>query len=143
MTAAALVFAWGTGSAGAEDALVRYRVQGDAIPAPLTAEPGNAERGRQIVVSRDVNCVLCHAVPDSDERFTGNIGPTLSGVARRLTPSQLRLRVVDQTRINRDTAMPAYYRVDGLNEVAQRYRGKPVLTAQEVEDVVAYLSTLK
>ena len=143
LAALALVLASGPGPAQAEDAVVRYRIVGDAVPAPLTASVGDAERGRRIVTSRDFNCVLCHVVPDSDAQFAGNVGPSLAGVGQRLNPSQLRLRVVDQTRINPDTVMPAYHRVEGLNRVAQRYRGKPVLAARDVEDVVAYLSTLK
>jgi sulfur-oxidizing protein SoxX len=142
---AALVLVLAGGFAGAQDegALVRYRIVGDGVPVPLTESAGEAARGRRIVTSRDFNCVLCHVVPDGDAQFAGNVGPSLAGVGRRLSASQLRLRVVDQTRINPDTVMPPYYRVQGLNRVAQGYRGKPVLGAQDVEDVVAYLSTLK
>ncbi len=67
----------------------------------------------------------------------------LSGVGARLSEGQLRLRIVDSVRLNRDTIMPSYYRMDGLNQVAAAWRGKPVLTAQQVEDVVAYLLTLR
>jgi sulfur-oxidizing protein SoxX len=73
----------------------------------------------------------------------GNVAPSLAGIARRLSAGQLRLRIVDGTRVHPDMAMPAYYRVDGLNEVAVSYRGRPLLTAQQVEDVIAYLETLK
>ena len=73
----------------------------------------------------------------------GNVAPPLSGVGARLSAGQIRLRVVDPTRLKRDAIMPAYYRVDGLNDVALPYRGKPILTAQQVEDVVAYLVTLR
>lgn len=72
----------------------------------------------------------------------GNLAPPLSGVARRLTAGQMRLRIVDPTRINPEAAMPAYHRVEGLDQVASSYRGRPVLSAQEVEDVVSYLLTL-
>lgn len=95
------------------------------------------------MAGRDANCLLCHAVPESGERFMGNVAPPLSGVGARLSAAQLRLRVVDQSRLNRDTVMPSYYRVSGLNNVAEAYRGKPILTAQQVEDVVAYLQTLR
>ena len=73
----------------------------------------------------------------------GNVAPPLSGVGSRLTPGQLRLRVVDPTRVKPDVAMPAYYRTHSLDTVMQKYRGKPVLSAQQIEDVVAYLATLR
>jgi len=121
---------------------VRYTVVGDAIPQPLTAEPGDAARGRKAVTNRDVGaCLLCHAVPG--ERASGNIAPTLAGAGARLSAAQLRLRVVDSSRVNPNTPMPAYYRIEGLTQVAAAYRGKPVLSAQQVEDVVAFLATLK
>jgi len=119
-----------------------YEAVGDAIPKPLAAEPGDAARGRSIVVNRDQGgCTLCHEVP-GETRF-GNIAPPLAGAGAKLSPGQLRLRVADSTRVNPDTPMPAYYRTEGLRQVAAAYRGKPVLSAQQVEDVVAYLATLK
>lgn len=127
----------------APDALLPYRVHGDAIPERLAAAPGDAGRGKAIVISRDSNCLLCHAVPDSGVRFMGNIGRPLEGVGAQLTEGQLRLRIVDPMRLNRETIMPSYYRVDGLNRVAEPWRGKPVLTGQQVEDTVAYLLTLR
>jgi L-cysteine S-thiosulfotransferase len=130
-------------SAVAQDGL-RYVVQGDAISEPLTNQAGDAARGRKIVLDRSAGaCVLCHALPESTERFMGNVAPSLAGVGQRLSAGQLRLRIVDGTRVRQDMAMPSYYRVDGLHEVAGAYRGKPVLTAQQVEDVIAYLLTLK
>ncbi len=121
---------------------VRFEVVGDAIPAALTSEPGDAARGRSIVVNRDAGaCTLCHAVPG--ERAFGNIAPTLAGVGAKLSSAQLRLRVADSTRVSPDTPMPAYYRTEGLKQVAAAYLGKPILSAQQVEDVVAYLATLK
>ena len=122
---------------------VPYRIQGDAINEPLTAVPGDPARGRDVVTGREANCLLCHAIAETGERFMGNVAPPLSGVASRLTPGQMRLRVVDPTRIKPDVAMPAYYRTHGLDAVMNQYRGKPVLTAQQVEDVVAYLATLR
>jgi len=136
-----LATAWVGACASAPDALP-YRVQNDAIPEPLTAVPGNAARGREIVAGRDANCLLCHAIPETGERFMGNVAPALTLVGARLTPGQLRLRIVDPTRVNPEAVMPAYYRVHGLDQVAQPFRGLPILTAQQVEDVVAYLSTL-
>jgi sulfur-oxidizing protein SoxX len=127
----------------AQEVIVPYVVQGDAIPKPLTAVPGEPARGREVVTGRDANCLLCHSIPETGERFMGNVAPSLSGVGARLTPGQLRLRVVDPTRLNPDVAMPAYYRTHALDRVMEPYRGKPVLTAQQVEDVVAYLATLR
>jgi len=119
-----------------------FEAVGDAIPQALTAEPGDAQRGRSVVVNRDQGgCTLCHEVP-GETRF-GNIAPALAGVGDKLTAGQLRLRVADSTRVSPDTPMPAYYRTEGLTQVAVAYRGKTVLTAQQVEDVVAYLATLR
>jgi sulfur-oxidizing protein SoxX len=121
-----------------------FVVVGDGIPAPLAPGPADGARGRALIVARDAaNCVLCHAVPDSAVRFAGDLGPSLQGVGARLSPAQLRLRVVDNLRLNPASIMPSYYRVDGLARVAAAYRGKPILSATEIEDVVAYLATLR
>jgi L-cysteine S-thiosulfotransferase len=131
------------GCAVLRDAGVAYRVDGDTIRERLLpAAAGDTARGRAVVAARDSNCLLCHTVPDAAVRFMGNVGPPLAGVGGRLTEGQLRLRIVDSMELNRDTIMPSYYRVNGLNQVAEAWRGKPVLTAQQVEDVVAYLLTL-
>lgn len=131
-------------ASAAAHGLVAFSVVGDEIRAPLTGTPGDAARGRQVALDRSLGgCVLCHAVPDPAERFMGDIAPSLAGAGARLTPAQLRLRVVDSTRLNPGTPMPAYYRTAGLNQVAAAFRGKPVLSAQQVEDVVAWLATLK
>ena len=120
---------------------VAYKVDGDEIREPL-APRGDAARGRSVVVKPDAGaCLLCHAVPG--ERVSGNLAPTLAGVGARLSLGQLRLRVVDSMRLNPDTPMPSYYRMEGLNQVAAAYRGKTILSAQQVEDVVAYLATLQ
>jgi len=128
----------------AEPPLVAYRIDNGEIRAPLTPEPGDAARGREAVLSRDAgNCFLCHTVPDAGATPLGNIGPPLAGVGKRLNASQLRLRLVDSTRINPQSVMPAYYRTEGLNQVASAYRGKPLLTVQQIEDVIVYLQTLR
>ncbi len=112
--------------------------------APLTAVAGDAARGRTLAVSRDgAHCILCHGLPGIDAAAAGNLAPPLDGVGARLSPAQLRLRVADSTRINPLTIMPAYHRTEGLNQVATAWRGKPILSAQEVEDVVAYLAGLR
>ena len=130
-------------AAAGPDALAPYRVEGDAIHGRLGPEPGDAARGKLVVSSRESNCLLCHTVPDAGTRFMGNLGPPLTGVTARLTEGQLRLRVVDSMRLNPDTIMPSYYRMDGLYRVGEAWRGKPVLSAQQVEDTVAYLLTLR
>jgi sulfur-oxidizing protein SoxX len=127
-----------------QPALAEYRVVGDSIPAPLTATPGDPARGRAIVTSRQVGlCLLCHSGPFPEERFQGTVGTDLSGAGTRWTEGQLRLRIVDSRRLNPATPMPSYHRIDGLAGVAAPYRGKPVLDAQQVEDVVALLRTLR
>jgi sulfur-oxidizing protein SoxX len=111
--------------------------------APLTREPGDAARGRSIVFDRSLGgCTLCHAVPGNDGP-AGNLGPSLGGVGARLSGAQLRLRIVDSARVNPATVMPPYHRTESLSRVAAAYRGKPLLEARQVEDVVAYLRTLE
>jgi sulfur-oxidizing protein SoxX len=129
--------------AGAE-ALLPYRVEGDAIAAPLTGRPGDPARGRQVVAARQLGtCLLCHPGPFPEERFQGTIGPDLAGVASRLSEGQIRLRIIDAARLNPNTVMPSYYVVDGLNRVGKPWQGRPVLSAEQVEDVVAFLMTLR
>jgi sulfur-oxidizing protein SoxX len=123
--------------------LVRFRVVADTIPEPLVTSVPDPARGREVLLGRDGNCLLCHAVPETGARFMGNLGPALSGIGRRMSPAQMRLRLVDSMRLNRETIMPSYYRIDGLSQVAQPYRGKPILTAQQIEDTIAYLVTLR
>jgi L-cysteine S-thiosulfotransferase len=138
--AVAMLFAVDAAAVTAPDAM---RVVGDGVPEALAA-PGDAARGRALIVAREsANCVLCHAVPDAAVRFSGNVGPSLAGVAKRLTQAQLRLRVADNMRVNPNTIMPSYYKIDGLRLVPASYAGKPVLSAQEVEDIVAWLGTLQ
>jgi sulfur-oxidizing protein SoxX len=116
----------------------------DGIPEPLTGARGDHARGRAIVVNRQVGlCLLCHSGPFPEERFQGNLGPDLGGVGRRLSEAQLRLRIVDPGRINPATIMPAYHRTEGLVRVAPAHRGKPILSAEQIEDVVAFLTTLR
>ncbi len=116
---------------------------GDAIPAPLDGQVGDADRGRQIVVDRRRgNCLICHQAPLENELFQGELGPDLAGVARRLTPGQLRLRLVDQSRLNPETLMPPYHRTHDLWRVPADQVGRPILEAREIEDIVAWLSTL-
>ena len=115
----------------------------DEIPASLTGAKGDPQRGRAIVANRQVGlCLLCHSGPFPEERFQGNLAPDLRSAAR-LSEGEIRLRLVDPARVNPQTIMPAYYRADGLTRVAPSFRGKTILTAEQIEDVVAYLVTLK
>jgi sulfur-oxidizing protein SoxX len=130
--------------ARAEDALRPYTVIGDAIPESLTGAKGDAERGRSIVVNRQVGlCLLCHKGPVPEAKFQGTLAPDLTGAGARWSEGQLRLRIVDASRLNPDTIMPPYYRLEGLTHVAPAFQGKPILTAEQIEDVVAYLATLR
>ena len=122
---------------------VDWQIVGDAIPRSLTGGAGKVVSGRQLAFARDRgNCIACHVIPAPDEASHGNLGPSLRGVADRLNEGQIRLRLVDMRRIAPATIMPAYHRVDGLKRVAAALAGKPVLAAQEIEDVLAFLMTL-
>jgi L-cysteine S-thiosulfotransferase len=124
--------------------LAKFRVIADGIPEAIGGATGDADRGRVLILGHEsANCVVCHALPDPGVRFSGNLGPPLGGVARTLSVAQLRLRVVDNMRVNPTTIMPSYYRIEGFNSVAGAYRGKPILEARQVEDIVAYLATLQ
>jgi sulfur-oxidizing protein SoxX len=124
--------------------VVNYRIINAAIPEPLTDLPGEAERGRRVVQDRDGgDCLICHAMPLPQRQFHGTIGPPLDDVGSRYSAGVLRLRLVDPKAVNPHTIMPAYHRVEGFHRVHERYGGKPILTAQQIEDVVAYLLTLQ
>ena len=134
----------GGAPARAEEALRPYTIVGDAIPASLTGAPGDPARGKAIVLNRQVGlCLLCHSGPFPEERFQGNMAPDLKGAGSRWSEGELRLRLVDARKLNPDSIMPPYYVVDGMNRVARSFRGKPILTAEQIEDVVAFLATLK
>ncbi|MGH8766389.1 MAG: sulfur oxidation c-type cytochrome SoxX [Burkholderiales bacterium] len=133
-------------------ALSANALSDDAIPTPLAGARGDAlarstgdpARGRAIVASRQAGlCLLCHRAPIPEERFQGSIGPDLNGIGARLSEAQIRQRIVDPGKLNPSTIMPAYYRSDNLTRVAPSFQGKSILSAQQIEDVVAYLMTLK
>ena len=146
LLAAVLGFAV-AGPAQAQNALGAGAVVGDVIPVSLTGANGyvgDPARGRVIVMNRQVGlCLLCHSGPFPEERLQGNLAPDLTGAGRRLSEGQLRLRIADSSRVNAATIMPAYYKVRGLTRVASAFRGKPVLSAEQIEDVVAFLTTLR
>jgi sulfur-oxidizing protein SoxX len=117
---------------------------GDAIPSSLSGQSGDPIKGRTIVTSRQTGlCILCHAGPFPEERFQGNLAPDLKLSVTNLSAAQLRARLVDPSKTNTNTIMPAYFRIDHLQRVAPPFAGKTVLSAQEIEDVIAYLLTIK
>jgi sulfur-oxidizing protein SoxX len=128
--------------AGAQ-ALRSYAIVGDAIPERLTTTPGDTARGRALVVERSSTCILCHSGPFRELRFQGDLAPDLTGSGSRWSEGQLRLRLVDASHLNAATIMPSYYRVDGLDRVGTLWRGKAILSAEQIEDIVAYLVTVR
>jgi L-cysteine S-thiosulfotransferase len=124
--------------------IVQFQVIADGISDAIGGATGDAARGRALILAHEsANCLVCHGLPDPAVRFSGNLGPQLGGIARTLSVAQLRLRVVDNLRVHPATIMPSYYRIDGFDRVAGAYQGKPILDAKQVEDIVAYLATLK
>jgi sulfur-oxidizing protein SoxX len=119
-------------------------VVGDGMPLPLTTLPGRADEGRRIVADRQLSlCLLCHSGPLPEVRLQGDIAADLGGAGSRWSDAQLRLRLVDPARMNPQTLMPAYGRRDGFTRIGEAWRGRPVLQPQQIEDVVAYLRTLR
>jgi L-cysteine S-thiosulfotransferase len=129
--------------AGHAQALRPYAVVADSIPESLTGTSGDAARGRALVLARTSTCILCHSGPFPEERFQGDLAPDLAGAGSRWSAGQLRLRMVDASSLNPATIMPSYYRVEGLNRAGPAWRGKPILTAEQIEDMVAYLASLR
>jgi sulfur-oxidizing protein SoxX len=124
--------------------VVNFEVAGDAISQPLGGLVGDAARGRALVADRRAGlCLLCHRGPFPEERFQGDLSTDLSGAGARWTPGQLRLRLVDARRLNPDSVMPAYHRTAGLQRVGAAWQAQPIFSAQQVEDAVAFLVTLK
>lgn len=129
--------------ASAGSPAAEWAIEGDRIASSLTGRRGDPVAGRALLTDRRASaCVLCHVVPGAAEAEMGNLGPSLAGVGARLSAAQLRLRLVDPTRVRAEVAMPAFFRKD-LNDVAAAYRGQSLLTAEQIEDAVAWLETLK
>lgn len=135
-----------SGSAIADGAkLVKYQItDGSSISKSLTGKAGDAKKGRTLAIHRKKgNCLACHVMPIPEQAFHGNIGPDLAGVAGRYSEGEIRLRVVNPKVFNPDTIMPAFYHNAGFNRVLKKFKGKTIISAQDVEDIVAYLMTLK
>lgn len=128
--------------AGADE-LVPYQIIGDTIPKPLTGTPGDPVRGRALVLARTSTCILCHSGPFPEARFQGDLAPDLTATGNWWSAGQLRLRLVDASRFNPETIMPSYYRNDAMIRVGRNFAGKPILSAAEIEDIVAFLVTLR
>ena len=127
----------------ANEDLISYDIIDYSIPYSLTNIEGNIKNGREVALSRQGNCLACHKVPMYDDIFQGNIGPSLAGIGNRYTIAELRLRLVNPYVLNPDTIMPAFYKVRGLKRVDKKYTEKSILSAQEIEDVISWLATIK
>ena len=124
--------------------LVKYQINNDAIATSLTEKVGDPVNGKKLATNRKKgNCLACHSMPIPEQAFHGNIGPDLKGISSRYSEGELRLRIVNPKVLNSDTIMPAFYKADGFNRVMKKFAGKTIITAQEVEDIVTYLMTLK
>jgi sulfur-oxidizing protein SoxX len=143
MTGFSLVLGLAMQTKAAEFNIAKARV-GDGIPKSLTGKPGDAKKGRATAIHRKKgNCLACHAMPVAEEADHGNIGPDLAGVADRYTQAELRLRLVNAKLINPDTLMPSYYKKTGFHRIQKKWEGKTIISAQDVEDILAYLASLK
>jgi L-cysteine S-thiosulfotransferase len=120
-----------------------YTIVNDGIPGSLTGTAGDAAHGRALVLERTTTCILCHSGPFPETRFHGDLAPDLAGAGNRWTVSQLRLRLVDAAHFNPETIMPSYYRTDGFVRTGRNWTGKPILSAAQIEDIVAFLATLR
>jgi sulfur-oxidizing protein SoxX len=124
--------------------LVEYQINNDAIATSLTGKIGDPVNGKKLATNRKKgNCLACHSMPIPEQAFHGNIGPSLKGISNRYSEGELRLRIVNPKVLNSETIMPAFYKADGFNRVMKKFAGKTIISAQEVEDIVAYLMMLK
>ena len=149
-TALGVAVVLGTGTGTVADAagapkLVKYKiVDENSIPENLTGKKGDPVNGRKLAINRKKgNCLACHVMPIPEQSYHGKVGPDLNGVAGRYDAGELRLRIVNPKIVNEATIMPAFYRNDGFHRVMKKFNGKTIISAQDVEDIVAYLITLK
>ena len=143
MTAVIGLAVAGTIATGAQTAHSEITIVDESIPQSLTGKPGNAENGKKVIINRKKgNCLACHVMPIPDQQFHGLTGTDLHGVASRMEVAELRMRIVDPKVVNPDTMMPSFHKT-GQHRVLKKFQGKTILSAQEVEDVIAYLMLLK
>jgi len=132
---------------GAQSAIAgsNYKIVKEGIPKSLTDKAGNAAEGRKLAINRKKgNCLACHRISEVNEQpFHGEVGPSLDGVADRLSAAEMRLRIVNPKVVNPDTIMPAFFKMDGFHRLLKKWKGKTIISAQDVEDIVAYMQTLK
>jgi len=139
-----LGLALSTNAIAGKDKMVKFTIKDDAIAKSLTGKPGNAANGRKLAINRKKgNCLSCHVMPIPEQPFHGNVGPDLNGAASRLSAGEVRLRLVNSKVLNPDSMMPAFYRKDGFVRVMKKFKGKTILSASDIEDLVAYTMTLK
>src|SRR6266567_1265777 len=143
IVAAVITISLALGAGARAEERVPYIITGDGIAESLTGAPGDAARGRALVLARTTTCILCHSGPFPETRFQGDLAPDLTGAGNRWTVSQLRLRMVDASHFNPNTIMPSYYRNDGFVRIGRNFAGKPILAAAEIEDIVAFIATLR
>lgn len=139
-----LGLALSTNAIAAENKIVKYTVSNGEIAKSLTGKPGDAKKGRKLAINRKKgNCLSCHVMPIPEQPFHGDVGPELMGVGSRLTEGQVRLRLVDPKFFNQGTIMPSFYKNSGFTRVMKKFKGKTILSAAQIEDLVAYTMTLK
>ncbi|MEE8351470.1 MAG: sulfur oxidation c-type cytochrome SoxX [Rhodospirillales bacterium] len=138
-----LNFAVATNAVAAEKAMYTV-MNGESIPKSLTGKAGDAKNGRKLAIHRKKgNCLACHEMPIPEQAFHGKVGPSLKGIASRMSEGEMRLRIVNPKVANEDTIMPAFYKKDGFTRVLKKFKGKTMLSAAQIEDIIAYLNTLK
>ncbi len=125
--------------------MINYKVENHSILQPLNGLAGDPDRGRLLVRNKNKgNCLSCHQLPIPEDDFHGTIGPSLYTIADKFNAAQLRIRIADMKLINPFTIMPGYYKsTKKINRIAAQYAGKTILSAQQLEDIIAYLLTLK
>ncbi len=139
-----LGLAFSTNAIAGKDKMAKFMIKDGAIAKSLTGKPGNVKNGRKLAINRKKgNCLACHVMPIPEQPFQGNVGPPLKGVASRLSAGEVRLRIVNPKMLNPNTIMPAFYRKAGFVRVMKKFKGKTMLSASDVEDLVAYTMTLK
>ncbi|MEM7547365.1 MAG: c-type cytochrome [Pseudomonadota bacterium] len=128
-----------SGGLAVAEPLVSYVVENaSSIPEPLTGLAGNADRGAMLFADR--GCTACHRAPGHED--APRVGPDLSGIADERSAGQIRLMIVNPAIRDPEIAMPAYYAIGQAGQVPDELVGRTRLTSEEVEDLVAWLSTL-